>query len=72
MSPALRSFPSLVQAYFTHLRREKAVSEHTVAAYRDTFRLLLQFIAGHHRVPVDQITLEDCQRRDDIEDRLPV
>ena len=59
MKPAPRSFPSLVQAFFTHLRREQAVSEHTVAAYRDTFRLLLLFIGEHRHLPVDQIALED-------------
>lgn len=59
MKPAARSFPSLVQAFFTYLRREQAVSEHTIAAYRDTFRLLLLFIGEHRHMPVDQIALED-------------
>jgi integrase/recombinase XerD len=59
VKPPAQSFPSLVQAFFTYLRREQAVSEHTVAAYRDTFRLLLRFFGEHRRIPVDQIALED-------------
>ena len=36
--------PELLQAFFTErLRRQRRASEHTVAAYRDTFRLLLGF-----------------------------
>lgn len=35
-----------LEAFFTEwLRRDRAVSPHTVAAYRDTFRLLLRFVA---------------------------
>ena len=38
------SFPALLQRFFTeHLREQRAVSPNTVAAYRDTFRLLLLF-----------------------------
>jgi site-specific recombinase XerC len=35
-----------LEAFFLEwLRRDRAVSPHTVAAYRDTFRLLLRFVA---------------------------
>ncbi|WP_010165166.1 tyrosine-type recombinase/integrase [Sphingomonas sp. PAMC 26617] len=38
------SFPTLLQRFFTeYLREHRAVSPSTVAAYRDTFRLLLLF-----------------------------
>jgi site-specific recombinase XerD len=38
------SFPTLLQQFFVgHLRQQRAVSPSTIAAYRDTFRLLLAF-----------------------------
>lgn len=38
------SFPTLLQRFFVeHLGRQRAVSPRTIAAYRDTFRLLLEF-----------------------------
>lgn len=42
------SFPSLVQRFFTQrLLEQQGLSSHTVASYRDTFRLLLAFAAQH-------------------------
>jgi site-specific recombinase XerD len=42
------SFATLVQRFFTeHLTHHRAVSPRTVAAYGDTFRLLLQFAERH-------------------------
>jgi integrase/recombinase XerD len=52
------SFPELLQRFFAHLRSAREVSPHTTAAYRDTFRLLLAFMAKRRRISVDQITLE--------------
>ena len=41
------SFPALVQRFFTYrLIGQQGASPHTVAGYRDTFRLLLQFAAA--------------------------
>jgi integrase/recombinase XerD len=41
---AMPSFPTLLQRFFSeHLGQHRAVSPRTIAAYRDTFRLLLQF-----------------------------
>ena len=38
------SFPSLLQSFLTdRLLRQRAASPHTIAGYRDCFRLLLQF-----------------------------
>jgi site-specific recombinase XerD len=39
------SFPALLQRFFVeHLTHHRAVSPRTIAAYRDTFRLLLDFV----------------------------
>lgn len=44
MTDASPSFPTLLQRFFVdYLRQQRAVSPSTVAAYRDTFRLLLAF-----------------------------
>ena len=41
------SFPSLIQRFFTdRLTGQLGASSHTVASYRDTFRLLLRFAAA--------------------------
>ena len=38
------TFPSLVEAYFVdRLMRQRQVSRHTIASYRDTFRLLVDY-----------------------------
>ena len=53
------SFACLVQRFFGHLRTTQEISVHTVSAYRDTLRLLLQFIAKRRHLSIDQITLDD-------------
>ena len=41
---ATPSFPTLLQKFFVdYLRHQRAVSPSTVAAYRDTFRMMLAF-----------------------------
>jgi integrase/recombinase XerD len=41
---SVSSFQSLVQRFFTdRLLKQLGASSHTIAAYRDAFRLLLQF-----------------------------
>jgi len=49
------SFPSLLQRFFTdRLIGQLSASAHTIASYRDTFRLLLSFAAERfHRNPSD-------------------
>jgi len=43
MNSAIR-FPALLEAFFTdRLMRQREASAHTIASYRDTFRLLLLF-----------------------------
>ena len=44
MNPTV-SFPTLLQGFFTRrLMQQRCASPHTIGSYRDTFRLLLQFV----------------------------
>jgi site-specific recombinase XerD len=47
------SFPALLERFFTQrLMAQRQVSPHTIASYRDTFRLLLQFVSKRlHKLP---------------------
>jgi site-specific recombinase XerD len=47
------TFPTLLERYFTQrLVQQRQASAHTIASYRDTFRLLLQFAQRRlHRAP---------------------
>ena len=54
------SFQCLVQLFFTdRLRAQLGASPHTIAAYRDTFRLLLQFASKNLRRAPSQLRTED-------------
>jgi|SRR5262245_10464197 len=58
MSPP--TFPALLQGFFTQrLMQQRQVSPHTIASYRDTFRLLLQFAQKHLRRAPSTLVLED-------------
>lgn len=48
-------FPALLQAFFIdRLLQQRRCSPHTIAGYRDTFRLLLRFAADHlHKLPTE-------------------
>lgn len=49
-----------LQAFFTdRLINQRSASEHTIAAYRDTMRLLLRFAAEHHRKPPSDLDIDD-------------
>lgn len=54
------SFPRLLQCFFSdRLLAQRKVSPHTIASYRDTFRLLLQFAQKRlHKAP-SQLGLKD-------------
>jgi hypothetical protein len=53
-------FPAILKAFFTErLMAQRRVSPHTIASYRDTFRLLLQFCQKRLRKPPSQLTLAD-------------
>ncbi len=54
------NFPGLVQAFFTdRLVRQRNASPHTIAGYRDTFRLLLHFAAQRLKKVPCKLTLDD-------------
>ena len=54
------SFPSLIQRFFTdRLLAQLGASPHTVAAYRDTFRMLFQFGAATLRRAPSDLRIED-------------
>src|SRR5258707_1870965 len=53
-------FPSLLQSFFTdRLLRQRQASPHTIAGYRDCFRLLLQFAKKRLSKMPSQIRIED-------------
>jgi site-specific recombinase XerD len=59
MSPDT-DFPGLVQAFFTdRLLRQRRASPHTIAGYRDTFRLLLLFAKQRLGKAPSKLSLKD-------------
>ena len=60
MVEASPSFPMLLQRFFVdYLRQQRAVSSNTVAAYRDTFKLLLVFAQKTIRKAPTDLALAD-------------
>ncbi len=58
-SPQPPGFATLVRDFFCErLLNQQSVSPHTVAAYRDAFRLLLTFLQRRRRVPAAELCLE--------------
>src|SRR6266567_5382450 len=54
------NLPTLLQSFFTtRLMTQRKVSPHTIASYRDTFRLLLQFAQKRLRRAPSQLELEN-------------
>jgi site-specific recombinase XerD len=54
------TFPELLQAYFTQrLMNECNASPHTIANYRDAFRLLIAFAHGQLRKPPTALTMQE-------------
>ena len=54
------TLPALVQRFFTdRLCVQMEASRHTVAGYRDTFRLLLRYASARHGKPPVKLTIED-------------
>jgi integrase/recombinase XerD len=52
-------FPELLQAFFTdRLSHQMQASPNTIASYRDTFRLLLQFVRQQTSKPPTEVTIE--------------
>lgn len=55
-----RSFAALLEAFFTdRLMKQKMVSPQTIAAYRDTFRLLLRYTHKRRKTIPSDLGLED-------------
>lgn len=53
-------FSALLQDFFCqHLINQRNASTCTIAAYRDTFRLLLKYLEQYHRKPASEVTLAD-------------
>lgn len=62
--PPAPSFAALLQRFFAeHLTRHRAASPRTIAAYRDSFRLLLLFTERHIGKAPTTITLADLDAR---------
>jgi len=54
------SFAALLEGYFPQrLMQQRQASAHTIASYRDTFRLLLQFVQKRLRKAPSMLGLED-------------
>jgi site-specific recombinase XerD len=54
------SFAGLLQGFFTQrLMQQRQASPHTIASYRDAFRLLLRFAQGRLRKAPSALSLED-------------
>lgn len=59
-SPKRPSFAALVQEFFgDRLIQQQNASAHTVASYRDTFRLLLRYFQKRHRKDPTTLAMED-------------
>jgi site-specific recombinase XerD len=57
---SIATLPTLLQSFFTErLLTQRQVSPHTVASYRDTFRLLLRFAQRERHKPPSQLNLGD-------------
>src|ERR1700724_987313 len=53
-------FPAILQSFFTkRLIAQRRASPHTIASYRDTFRLLLYFAQKRLRKLPSQLVLKD-------------
>ena len=54
------SFPRMLEAFFMdRLMRQRQASPNTIASYRDTFRLLLEFAQKRLHKSPSSLTIED-------------
>ena len=59
-SEAAADFPRLLAMFFSnHLMRQREASPHTIASYRDTFRLLVRYAQRELNKPPSELRLED-------------
>ena len=73
---SLANFPGLLEAFFTdRLMNQRQASPHTIASYRDTFRLLLEFVQLRLKKAPSSLALDDLDAPllgeflDDLESR---
>lgn len=58
------TLPALLQQFFTdHLCTQMEASPHTIAGYRDTFRLFLRFASQALGKPPTQLQLAELELR---------
>ena len=56
----INPFSTLLQSFFTdRLMKQRNVSTHTIASYRDTFRLLLEFAHRKLKKPPSKLAFDD-------------
>jgi integrase/recombinase XerD len=56
----MTSLAATLQGFFTdRLIRQRQASKHTIAAYRDTLKLLLAFAANHTGTPIPRLDIPD-------------
>ena len=54
------NFPGLIEAFFTdRLMHQRQASPHTIASYRDTFRLLLEFVSPRLKKAPSALSLDE-------------
>lgn len=62
MTTSHATLATLVTSFFTnHLAAERDASGHTIASYRDTFRLLLRHLSDQMGRPVSRMGIEDLE-----------
>lgn len=62
MTSTHTTLATLITSFFTrHLAAERDASGHTIASYRDAFRLLLHHVADQTRRPVTRLTIQDLE-----------
>ena len=60
MKTPTNDFPRLLQAFFMdRLMKQRRASPHTIASYRDTFRLLLKFAQKRLKKSPSSVTIDD-------------
>lgn len=64
VSPSTTDLARLLQCYFcSYLINQRHLSQHTIHSYRDTFRLLLPFVATQQNKPVYLLNLTDISSK---------
>lgn len=63
MKTDVTDFAEYLESFFTdYLAGEQGVSKHTVRSYRDTFVLLIDYLADVKGIPVDKLSMPDLSR----------